>query len=116
MKILSATKSEIEHVLRQLKTYDAPNNFNTSAIQCNVTFEEQPMSVTNFLSCFEYPLHRQESQSDSSQSSPSPSTVAVSPSGGNLPIVSKIKKIPEDKKIVLCKYTTITIIFFLFTF
>ncbi|XP_029643164.1 rab3 GTPase-activating protein non-catalytic subunit isoform X2 [Octopus sinensis] len=102
MNILSATKSEIEHVLRQLIAYDAPNNFNTSAVQCTVTFEEQPMSVTNFLSCFEYPLHRQESQTDSSQSSPSPSTLSVSSSGGNLPIVSKIRKIPEDKKNALC--------------
>ncbi|GAB1601306.1 rab3 GTPase-activating protein non-catalytic subunit-like isoform X2 [Argonauta hians] len=97
--VLSATKAEIEHVMRQLTSYDAPNDFNTSAVQVCVTFEEQKMSVTNFLSCFEYPLHRQESQSDSSPSSPG---ATIGSTAGTTPIVSKIKKIPEDKKHALC--------------
>ena len=102
MSLLSCTKSETEHILKQLQAFRAGDDSTPLSEHRFVTFNEQQMTITSFLSCFEYPIHLHESQSDSPNASLE-ATTSEAPTT-NMPVVSQIKKITDDKKSSLSKY------------
>lgn len=97
MSLLSCNRSEIEHILRQLHAYRAVDDSSPLSEHRFVTFNEQQMTITSFLSCFECPIHLHESQSDSPNSSLE-ATTSETTTTTNMPVVSKMKKITDDKK------------------